>query len=237
MAEKTFKAFKIVSGFSLPGGRRYKRADYYQAKSTGEEEVLMIAQFAHELEPGAHAPTPIPRIMVASVPLAVLAPEQEKQGDQPEWSYMTKTAMRGWLDRCGVDLPGRNASKPSYETLCSDAWTAGRRPHPLYGFPGGPTPSAGESVAIESGRAALAEAIKKAHAGGFEVSPASEDALEELTNPQAAPAEQDTREGLYGVADETIADEATEPSGSTIGALTGIPGSETAQDLSNADRI
>ena len=219
---KKLKAFKIGAAFSLPGGRRYRKTDYYLAKSTAEEEILGLAQFAYELEAGAKAPPapPKPAPIVSTPPTD---PDYEEEGsDEPDWSYQTIASMRAWLDKAEVDLPGSRASKATHEELSRDAWTAGRRPNPLYGFPGGPEPSPGMSGPDSADPVLFAQAIELAHAGGFPVPDKSTAAMEELTagressEPDAGtPDDQDTQEGTGERDGEPLDADTSEPSGST----------------------
>lgn len=184
--QKTFKAFRIVHAFSLPGGRRFKKADYYQANSAAEEEILGKAQFALELPSGTPAPTPLPEPVGAPPPATTKGDAFEsEESDEPDWSFQTIKSMREWLDRSGVELLSARASKGAHEELCRSAWASGRRPNPLYGFAGGPEPSAGMAGPNASDATAFAAAIEAAEAGGFEVPVAAREALKELTSPPA----------------------------------------------------
>ena len=231
MSKQAFKAFRIAHSFSLPGGRRYRKTGFHQAKSRSEEEVLTKAQFAHELASGTEAPKPLPSLAAApSAPVTAPAPaHEEKKTDEPDWAFMTMSAMRAWLDRAGVMLPGQGGSKETHESLCKDAWTAGRRPHPLYGFAGGPEPSPGLAGPPGSqDPVVFAKAIEAAHAGGFTIPEATRHAFEALTTESvaetAAPAretQEGTREDASASVPATNSEDATEPPGSTSDAQEG----------------
>lgn len=237
--KKTFKAFRISNHFSVPGGRRYKRSDYYLARSKGEEDLLTIAQFAHELEDQSTPPPPPPP-PAKTTPVETEDPAyEETKSDEPDWSYMTTSAMRAWLDRADVRLPGSGGSKSTHEDLCKDAWISGRRQNPLYGYAGGPVPSPGQAgPAMVAGQETefFAKAIEAAHAGGFVISQETRDAFEALTAASvetvADATQDDVQEGASAPAPATNADDSNEPTGSTIDQENGSQESQdTTEDV------
>ncbi len=232
--KKQFKAFKIVANFTFPGGRNYRKRDFYRAETASEEENLTRAMFAVELADDAKEPAPPPRVASAPPPAAAPAPAiEETVSDELDWNFMTKTAMRVWLDKSGVALPSQQALKGTYEQLCRDAWAAGRRPDPLYGFPGGPEPSPGLPGPVVNAKT-LAEAIEAGDAAATVVPDEARNALKELMNPPEPPAppapeaaKEDAQEGPSAGADEANEGDAGEDASDDESASEVLPEGET----------
>jgi hypothetical protein len=192
--KKQFKAFKIHHPFNSASGKRYRRTEYLQATSKGQEDELRKAQFAQELDAGTKAPPAAP-----AAPAAAPKPAVDPNAPvSPDWSFQTIKQMREWLDASGVVLCGPRSTKATHEKLCAAAWASGSKPNPLYGYPGGPVPSPGFSALTEPGAAGLAAAIDAAKAAGFSVEAALAE-LEALSTADATPTPepepQDTGEG------------------------------------------
>lgn len=140
------RAFKILYPHRFLDGRSVPRADYYEAENPVIIEHLIRSQGALEVEL-RDRPVEPPKVL-ANQPTV---PEEPKvDGDvageeEPKWDFRTISDLRAFLDASGVELPSSGARKAIHVQVCRAAWAEGKRPHPFYGFPGGPQPSAGMS--------------------------------------------------------------------------------------------
>ena len=222
------KKFRIVTPFSTPTGKRYDRASVYVPEDREEQTLLSKATFAVEIVAGQPLPPPPPPkpAVVDDDPEPVQ--EEHKAGEEPDWNFMTKTAMRSWLDRSGVELPSARAMHATYVAQCRAAWQGGSRPDPLYGFPGGRVPSPGLPGPDATDPKLFAEALRALEDDGVTV---PEEAMAWFTGLQGTGPEQDAREGAKQPAGETISTETVEPSRSTNVAQAGSEEAEPTPEI------
>lgn len=194
-AKKTkVRAFQVRHKIKFPDGQTVARSDYFETDNPVLQDLLTRCKEDSAVEipvsSGRRALAQEKAEAEASAATAAAQTVQLPEGvagqEQPDWEFKTIPAMREWLDRAGVDLPPKRAHKATHEAACKGAWEAGRRPHPLYGFPGGPEPSpgmAGPKVTAD----ALATAVGETRAMGLAVPGETLKVLEDLKAARAAP--------------------------------------------------
>ena len=199
------RAFKIDYSHRFVDGRRVPRSDYYETDNPVLIEHLIRSQGAQEVplrsEPVA---PPKPLAEQPTMPREAEIDPDVVSEKQPNWDFRTISDMRAYLDACGVELPSSNARKAIHVQTCRAAWEEGRRPHPLYGFPGGPKPSAGMSGPNYLDPEVCEDAIATAEAAGYAIPQELRDHLDKLTAP---PVEDEVEEPEL----DAEAEEAAEP--------------------------
>lgn len=193
--EAGFRAFRVKRTLSFPDGTRVARSSYLE---TDDEKLIgWLERSRHgtvvELEltdfPQVRVKQPVP---LGAKTTSSAAPKDEAPGEpEPDWRYKTIPMLRTWLDSAvtpkgeRINLPPANARKPTLESLASNAWSAGARPHALYGLPGGPQPTSG--LPIKAATLGNLERALEAHDGP--VPPEFEAALKKARDGAKAKAE------------------------------------------------